>query len=470
MSQTPVSSTPNTQGKSPAPSIANRGSVRRALFWFAMPVLGEQLLNTAVGLVDVFLAGTISVHATSAIGLAAYVGWLMSMLFMLVGTGATALVARMTGAGKHADANLFANQSLGLAAGLGVAGFAFIWLLAPTLATLQSMSPETSAVVVHYLRFDAIGHLFTSFTLIGAAAMRGVGDMRTPFKILTVVNITNIVTSYALVFGLGPIPAIGINGIVIGTVFGRFIGGLLTLMTLRRGRGGLKLVPNLMKPVRESVRRILRIGGPAALDGLIMWSGHFAFLMLIGQLDAGSAGNAYYAAHIIGIRVEALTYLPAVAFGAAAATMVGQALGAGDAERARRAGHEAVLQCGLLGAALTGFYYFGADAIFRWMQQTDDVVRIAGPPALRMAAFFQVFLTTAIIYVNALRGAGDTRYPLIITFVSVYVVRLPAGYLLGITMELGLMGAWMAMCGDMTIRGVLATMRFVRGRWIDTTV
>lgn len=463
-------SSPSAEETVPTPSLANRGSVRHALFMLSMPVLGEQLLNTAVGLVDVYLAGGISVHATSAIGLAAYVSWLMSMLFMLAGIGATALIARMTGAGKTEEANHFANQAIGLAVGMGVAGCALIYLLAPTLADLQEMTGESYRVVVRYLRFDGIGHLFTSISLVGAASLRGVADMRTPLKILAVVNVTNILASYAFVYGFGFFPAIGIDGIVAGTVIGRFIGGVLTIWILMRGRSGLQIQTAWMRPKWSSIQRILRIGGPAALDGIIMWSGHFMFLMIVGHLDPPSLHNAYYAAHIIGIRIEALTYLPAVAFGAATATMVGQALGAGDAERAKRAGHEAVFQCGLLGLALSGFYYFYADDIFRWMQKTDDLVRIVGTPALQMAAFFQVFLTTAIIYINALRGAGDTRFPLLITLASVYMLRLPAGYFFGIHLELGLMGAWIGMCGDMILRGLLATVRFTRGRWVTTFV
>ncbi len=470
MVQSDRSSTPAREETVPKLSIANRGSVRKTVFLLSMPVLGEQLLNTTVGLADVFLAGTISVHATSAIGLAAYVGWLMSMIFMLAGIGATALISRTIGAGKPDQANHFANQALGLAAGMGIAGCVFIYVLAPTLAELQSMRGDTYLVVVRYLRIDAVGHLFTSFTLVGAASLRGAADMRTPLKILAVVNIVNLIASCSLVFGFGFIPSIGIDGIVVGTVIGRFVGGILMILVLARGRSGLRIRLAWMRPQWSSLRRILNIGGPAALDGIVMWSGHFIFLMIIGRLKPESLRGVYYAAHIIGIRIEALTYLPAVAFGAAAATMVGQALGAGDAVRARRVGHEAVLQCGLLGLGLSFFYYFGAHDIYCWMQKTDDLVRIAGPPALRMAAFFQIFLTTAIIYINALRGAGDTRYPLLITLVSVYVVRLPLGYLLGIHLELGLMGVWIGMCGDMVLRGILATVRFTRGRWITTTV
>ncbi len=450
-----------------APAVC--GPLRRAVFTLAIPVLGEQLLNSLVGVFDVFLAGQISVDATAAIGLAAYVAWLISMLFMLVGTGTTALVSRSAGAGRRTQANHFSNQSLGLAAGMGIVAAAMIYVLAPTFAGLQNMAGARYDTVVRYLRIEGMGHVFTSVTLVGAAALRGVGDMRTPLKVLTVVNVVNIIVSYAFVFGAGPVPELGIDGIIIGTVTGRVIGGLLIAGVFIRGRSGLKVDFAALKPIPESARRILRIGGPAALDGLVMWTGHFIYLKLIAHLAEGTLGAAYYAAHIVAVRIEAFTYLPAVAYATATATIVGQSLGARDHKRAIGAGHEAVLQCGVLAVVLTALYFLGADLIFAVMQE-DSLVNFVGPPAMRLLAFYQVFLTTSIVYVGALRGAGDTRFPVLLTIVSVGCVRLPLGYLGGYVLEWGLMGAWMGMCGDMTVRAVLAALRFGHGKWLHTKV
>ncbi len=451
------------------PSVAVSGPIRRAVFILALPVLGEQLLNSLVGVFDVYLAGRFSVDATAAIGLAAYVAWLISMLFMLVGTGTTALVARFAGSSDRKLANHYSNQSLGLAVGMGLGGAMLIYVLAPTFATLQNMDGPRHDIVVRYLRIDGMGHLFTSLTLVGAAALRGVGDMKTPLKILSVVNIANIIISYTLVYGPGPLPSFGIDGIVYGTVAGRFIGGVLTVAVLARGRSGLKIQSGALIPRLESTRRLLNIGGPAALDGAVMWSGHFIFLMLIANLADGQLGHAYYAAHIVGVRLEAFTYLPAVAFATATATIVGQSLGALDPQRALRAGHEAVLQCGLLAVALTAGYYFGADLLFSIMHK-DRLVCEVGAPALRLLAFFQVFLTTSIIYVGALRGAGDTRFPLLITLISTYGVRLPVGYVCGMVLDMGLMGAWLGMAADMVVRATIASVRYARGKWLSTRV
>lgn len=441
-----------------------RGRIRKTVLWLALPVFGEQALNSFVAIVDTFLAGRISAEATSAVGLAAYVAWLATMLFALVGTGTTAMVARAVGGGDSAGADRFTNQSLGLSVLSGLVVSGLLYLLAPTFADLQAMQGETYEIAVRYLRIDALALTFASITLVGSAALRGAGDTRTPMLILSAVNAINVPLSAALVFGWGPFPAMGVTGIVLGTVAARTLGGLLMIAVLMRGCAGLRLRRSLLKLHPESARRILRIGIPAASDGAVMWTGHFIFLMIVARLAAGATGQAYYAAHIVCVRLESLTYMPAVAWAAAAATMIGQNLGAQQEHRAHRAGHEAAMQCGLL-AALGGVAMFVfADGVFGLMH-TDPLVRSLGAPPFRAVALFQPLLAISIVYVGALRGAGDTRFPLLITILGLSLVRIPAAYLFGAVLGTGLWGAWMAMCGDFVLRAGLAAVRFIRGKW-----
>jgi Na+-driven multidrug efflux pump len=195
-----------------------------------------------------------------------------------------------------------------------------------------------------------------------------------------------------------------------------------------------------------------------------MWGGHCAFLRIIAYL-----GPAEFAAHIIGVRVEAITYLPAVAWGAAAATMVGQALGAGDKERAAQAGHEAALQCSLLGLAISLWFLLGAGDIYDLMHD-DPAVRAAGTFPFRVVGLFQIPLILSIVYSSALRGAGDTTFPLAATTFATYVIRLPIGYYCAVPLQMGLLGAWMGMNIDMLVRGLLAAWRFTARKWLQTRV
>lgn len=435
----------------------------------ALPVLAEQLLNTFVGLFDVFLAGRISAAATSAIGLAAYVDWLASMMIMLVGIGTTALISRHAGAGKHDDANHFANQSMTLAGMLGVTIFGLIYSLAPILARYCNMTGNEFEMTVQYLQTGAVGHMLLSLTLVGCASLRGVGDMRTPMLIFAAINAVNVVASLTLVYGFGPVPALGIQGIIGGTVIARTVGALLIVIVLIRGRSGLTLTWRRLPLTRTVAWRILRIGIPAAADGATLWLGHFIFLRIIANLAEQPLGRAYFAAHIIAIRVEAFTYLAAMAWAAATATMIGQSLGAGDLQRAKRTGHEGVLQCGLLSVFIACCFFFGASSIFEMMSK-DELVRAEGVGPFRILALLQPLLVISIVYVGGLRGAGDTRFPLLITLCGTFLVRLSLGYYFGIVLNGGLLGAWMGMFGDMFWRAGASSLRFARGKWLTTKV
>ena len=164
---------------------------------------------------------------------------------------------------------------------------------------------------------------------------------------------------------MGPFPEQGVIGIAAGTVVARSLGGVVMLVVLSRGRTALKLRLPQMAFDRGIARRIVNIGGPAGLDGALMWTGHFIFLGFLMGVDADAEiGLAASAAHMIGVRIESFSFLPATAWGIAAATLVGQALGAGNPQKARRIGHIAVLQLAPYALIVTGLYYFGAEFIY----------------------------------------------------------------------------------------------------------
>ena len=461
-----------------AAAVLPQRSLRSIVFFLSLPVLAEQLLSYCVGLVDTLLSGRLGAVETSAVGLAAYVSWLGTLLFSLVGTGTTAIVARSWGAGQFAQARRVANQSLTLSLGLGLLFFCAIFPLAPFIAELLEMRGAAGEVAVRYLRIDAIGMIFTSLTLAASAALRGSGDMRTPMLVLGGVNVLNIFCSAALTFGVGPglvsglpqlVPAMGVDGIVVGTVIARISGGIFILGALMLPAQQLRVRWRLLQPKLRVTRRILAIGLPAAADGALMWGAHFLFLQVITHLRSGAAGEAIFAAHIVGIRVEALTYLPALAFGAAAATLVGQSLGAHERERAVAVGHEAAWQSAVPALLISVIFLIWAPQIYKVMH-SDPAVQRAGIPAMRLLALFQVPLVLQIVYVSALRGAGDTRFPLLMTAIGAVCVRVPLAYLFGIVLDGGLVGAWIGMCGDISVRAMLSVLRFHRRRWLGTAV
>lgn len=449
--------------------------LRGHVLTLALPALAEQLLNICVSLFDTWLAGQVSTAGhetgiyTTTVGIAAYASWLATLIFSLVGTGTTALVARAHGAGDLEQANRYAGRSVTLTGLLAIMIFGLLQAFAPLYAEAQKLAGESHRVAVGFLRTDAWGQLAFGFCLIGSAALRGMGDMRTPMLVLGSVNALNILLASSFVFGLGPFEPRGIDGIVAGTVTARVCGGVLMLAVLARGVSGLRLRREFMLPHGEDVRRILRIGAPAALDGVLMWAGQSLFLSIIARLGNESAGKAYLAAHMIGMEAEALTYLPATAWGYAAASLIGRSLGAGKPAAAKRVGNEAARHVILIAIVGAMVYLLGAEVIYGVMTP-EPAVRAIGVPALRFLSWYQIPLAVMLVYIHGIRGAGDTRAVLALNVTGIFLVRLPIAWLLGVVWNLGLIGAWSGMCVDVTLRAIVAIVYFSRGRWARVKV
>ena len=455
-------------------------SLNRRIFMLALPTLLQQLLTFCVGMFDTWLSGRIDAAATSAIGVAAYLGWLASMLVNTVGIGTTAMVARHCGSRQPDDANRVMHTALILGQIVSMTMVVVLYLMAPVFVRSFQMTGRTAEIAMNYLRVDALGHALTGVAIIGSCALRGAGDMKRPMLVLSSINVFNIVASLALVYGIGPeagwscpvqiLPTMGVYGIATGTMSARLLGGLLMLFVLVKGSGPLKLRWSVLKFDGSIFRRLVRLGSFAGADSLIHWSGHFAFILIIRHVIVeGVPTDTVFAAHVVGIQVEAITYLPAIAWGQAAATVIGQCLGARKLRRAFHAGLVAVLQCGLLASGVGLAFYFGADAIYRAMH-TDALVGEVGVPAFRVMALFQVPLIVFLVFRFSLQGAGDTRFPMVTTILGIGACRIPAAWLGGVVWGYGLVGAWSGMFIDLTFRATMMTTRYLRRKWLRMRV
>jgi putative MATE family efflux protein len=379
-------------------------------------------------------------------------------------TGATALVSRHVGARDTAGANRFANQAVVLSMLFGALGAGFLYAMAPTFVALQGLHGDAQRIAIQYLRIDAFGYVLYGVMLGGAASLRGAGDMKAPMLLMGVVNVVNAYFSTVLVYGLWGMPNIGTPGIAVGTLIGRLTGGLLMIALLLRGRSGLKLSRKLIRPRWEDIRRLLRVGVPAGIDAVIHWTGHFVFLMLVGRIGSGAMQTASYAAHMVGVRIEALSFLPAQAWGAAAATLVGQGLGAGRPAVAMRRGLQAATHIALMTTMMGVIYFSFAPQLFGFFS-ADPLVAEVGVAPLRLLAFVQPALGILIVFLHALRGAGDTRRPVLFTIIGTWGIRLPVAAILVYGFGFGLLGAWIGMAADIIVRASLMSARFLRGRW-----
>jgi putative MATE family efflux protein len=433
-----------------------------------LPVLGQQVLTLAVALSDRFLAGHVPDAAPQSALQAAqttanYLAWFLSSYTVFVSAGSTALVARFVGGGDRAGAVRVANQSLLLALLFGLGGSGVGLVVLGELVRLLQLQGESARLAVDYLQPLLTLLTFQVVQAAGVACLVGAGDTRTGLAVTAGVAFVNLPISWLLAWGWGPVPAAGFVGIARGTALSFALGGIAVTYVLCRGRAGLHYEWRQLHPDRELLRRLLWIGVPAGIDNLSLVAGQLWFLSLINRL-----GNTAASAHGIAIGWEALGYLSGGAFGVAAMALVGQQLGAGRPERAARAGWVAFgLGCGMM-SIMGATFFILAPAMFALFCPHSDQKPIIdeGVPVLRLVAFAMPPLASCIIFTYALRGAGDTRIPVIFTWVGFLVVRIPLAYLLtSEAVGFGLFGAWLAMFADLVVRGGFFLSRFAGGRW-----
>lgn len=457
-------------------TLADSTGTFRPLLRLAIPVFAEESLNLLVVYTNWWLAGHFlqGTAPKAAMGLAAYFLWLVPGLFAAVAIGATAMVSRFVGAAEPAQARHAANQALlmGLLFAAGVTTAA--WFGTAAFVGWMQLEGEAAHLATQYCRIVTPVIPAIMVEQVGAACLRGAGDTVTGFLIKAIVNAINMVVSASLVVGWGPIPRLGWEGLAIGTACGHGVGGLVLLVVLLRGRAGLRLSRDSLWPDLDLIRRLLRVGLPGGFDVCAVIGCHLVYFAIIGSL-----GTAHTAAHGLGVQIEALAYLPGTAFQVAAATMAGQWLGAGNARRAQRS----VLATCALGTAfmtLAGvvfFFFGGALAAFFTGDQQDETAQLA-TRLLRIVAFSMPSLAVNMILTGALRGAGDTRWPLIVTVLGLIGIRLPGACWLawdaisipGTGLQIagagwGVEGAWLAMVADLILRSLLVAWRFVRGAW-----
>lgn len=462
------------------PPPSSSPGVLRPLLALALPVLAEETLNLCVGFTDWFLAGRFleGDEPLAAMGLLNYIMWLIPNFFSFIGIGATALVARFVGAGERKQAEFAARQALALGMLFAAGSVLLIVALAPAFVRAMRFEGAAAELVVRYLRILTFAVPFIMFEQIATACLRGAGDTVSGLQARVLVNLTNAVLSAALVTGWGPFPLLGWEGLAIGTLCGHIVGAAMLLFILLRGRGGLRLQWERVPLDRATMRRILRVGLPGGIDILVIIGCHLMYAGVINSL-----GTAAQAAHGLGVQIEAMSYLAGLSISVAAATLVGQSLGANDPARAVRS---ALAGCGLAMALMCSaglvFFVFGNALAEFFAGETSSTTQMTAQ-LLRIVAISCPFLAVLQVISGSLRGAGDTAWPLMTTLAGLICIRVPGAMWLAwdeIPLPLfntslagwgwGVHGAWIAMVVDVAVRSVLLSCRFARGRWRHVSV
>ncbi len=460
---------------------ALEGTVRPVVR-LVLPVLLEQVLALSVGFTDKWLAGNLLEGPSylAAVGLAAYALAFLPGLFALPAVAATALVARCVGAGDLAGARRAAAQAFLVGVLLTVALGGVAWVAGPRLVRGMGLPEESSALALEYLAIVLPALPAMMVIAVGVAVLRGAGDMVGGLVSMTVVNLGNAGASFALAAGAFGLPRLGWQGLAWGTLVGYCLGAACIIVLVVRRDGFLRPTLADLRPDPRWQRRIAAVGLPAAADVLGNAVCHLWFLSIVNSL-----GDVDAAAHSVAITIESLAFLPGSAFGMAAATLSGQFLGAGEERRARRSVLLAAVACVTLMSAMGGVFLAAADPLAEWFVggpgKQPEVAALTSR-LVRIVAFAQPPLAMLMVFSGGLRGAGITRPPLVVNFLGLILVRLPAAMLLAwpaVALPgggglpgwgLGAVGAWYAMAADLACRGVAMAAIFLGARWARARV
>ena len=435
------------------------GPIGRAIILLAVPMVLEMLMESLFAVVDIFWVAHVSPNAVATVGLTESMLTIAYTAAMGLSIGVTATVARRIGEKNPEGAAEAAVQGIALgvltAVVIGIAGV----VLAPTLLGLMGAAPEVIATGQNYTRIMLGGNVVILLIFLINAIFRGAGDAAIAMRVLWLANWINIILGPLLIFGVGPFPRLGLTGAAIATTIGRGTGVLYQLYRLWRGDG------------RVVIRRDQIALKPAVMKALLRLSGTGTFQVFVGMASwigltriNASFGTDALAGYQIAIRIIIFALLPSWGLANAAATMVGQALGAGKPERGEQAVWRAALyNMYFLGTAGLLFVIF-ANPIAHLFTNDPTVAQIAAD-CLRIISYGYLFYAYGMVLTNSFNGAGDTWTPTWLNLFCFWLWEIPIAWVLARHFNLGPQGVAWAVTIAFSTLAVASAVLFRRGRW-----
>jgi putative MATE family efflux protein len=430
----------------------------------AWPIIGINVLTVLALAVDTAMCGRLPEHeeALTGLGFATQVSFLLMVAMMGLTVGTVATVARAFGAGHGERIAHVLRQSSQLTVLLGI-GVAVVGnLLARPLLELLGASGTNIEEGLRYLRPMLTGAVFSYLLILYAAVCRGVGNTRLPFAVSAVQNVLNFVFNYGLILGHYGMPALGVQGAALGTVGSQAIAVVLIVALLKRGR--LPQIELLLSPApfdRTLATDLVRIGTPAALDMLVL---NASFLSIVGML--GRIDDLAVAAHGIGLRIQALAFVPGMSIAQATGALVGQALGRSSLDEAQKVVRASIVMATVVMSTLAMAIIGAAPGIVSLF----DIA--AGTPLssltvtwMKVLGYGLPIVGFTISLVGMLQGAGATNTSLRINVWSTLAVQIPLSWLLGFPLGLGAFGVWLAFPLSFIVKAVMLGWAWREGSW-----
>lgn len=453
-----------------APGMPHLGGTLAAVLFLAWPAIIEQIMLTLVQYVDTAMVGSLGSNATAAVGLTSSTTWLFNGFFNAAAIGFSVQVAQHLGAGRQEDAKRVTWQALRFVGIFGVMMGAIAFALSFYLPAMLGADPAIRGDASLYFRIMACAMPFTLGSNMLSAVIRCAGDTRTPMLLNLMINVLNVILNTVFIYAPRTVTLFGREVFVWGAGWGvrgaAFASALSTafvacmfLMVVFRKKSPIQIsFKKRYRFERPCLMAAWRLGLPAALERSTLCVAQIVITALITGI-----GTVAVAANHLAVTAESISYLPASGVAVAGTTLVGQAIGAGRKDLAKRFGR----MVSWMGVAIMTF---GGGVLFLFSEplirifSTDLEVIALGSQVLRIVAFAEPLFGASIVASGALRGAGDSKGPFLINLATMWGVRITLSLVL--VGSLGLIGVWLAMAAELCARGLIFMIRLYRGKWL----
>jgi putative MATE family efflux protein len=436
------------------------GSIRRAIFMLAVPMVLEMAMESLFGIVNVYWVAHLKKDAVvAAVGITESLLTLVFAVAMGLSMATTAMVARRIGEKDHAGASVAAVQAIliGIVVSvpIGLIGVFFT----PQLFHMMGASEEVVAAGTGYSRVILGANVVIMMLFLNNAVFRGAGDAAIAMRALWFANIVNLVLDPCFIFGLGPFPELGVTGSAIATTIGRGMGVLYQFYMLASGKGRIRVRLAQARLNLQIMLRLLRVSLGGMFQFLVATASWLGLMLIVTRF-----GDAAIAGYTIAIRIIIFALLPSWGMSNAAATLVGQNLGAGKPERAERSVWVTGFTNMVFLAGVTVVFTILAEPMIRIFTQEEEALRY-GTDALRFISFGYIFYAYGMVMVAAFNGAGDTTTPTLINLSCYWLLQIPLAYTLASHTRLGARGVFLAITIAETAIAIVGMIAFRRGRW-----
>lgn len=439
--------------------------MRKDVLKLAIPIMIEQTFVMLLGTCNTMMAGHIGEEAVSAIGMVDTINNMFIAFFAALSVGATVVVAQQIGQNKNERANETSKQAIISGILVSVVIMLILWILRTIL--INSLYGTAEELVKYdaelYLEFTLVTYPFIAIQQIANGILRGCGDAKTPMKITIFMNLVNIILGYILIFGIDilRIPSFGIEGAAVAIAVARIIGTITIMIVLFKGSRIIQI--KRIFPFKFDTKlqmSIFNIGIPAGMEQVIFNAGK-----LIVQIFIVTMGTASIAANAIGVSISQMVNVPGNALCLAATTLVGQYVGRNDISGAKNT-LIYLVKWGTISLVSLGMILIPAApyvaGLYTDVQEVIDISSIL----IRSNSMALIAWGVSFILSAGLKGAGDTRYTMFTSFVGMWVFRILFGYILGIKLNVGVLGVWIAMYIDWMVRGTMYLLRLRGKNWI----